>query len=273
VIGVRVGPYQILGELGRGNASQVWRGRDLYRKHEVAIKILEPRWLKNPRVRERFRREGEALRRMEHPGIPRLYELREHEGSLALIEELRRGRLLSELLEEEEVIPAQRAVPWFVSILDALSHAHERGVLHRDLKPENIQIEEGRVSILDFGLARLDDMPSITQTGTTVGTLCYMPPEQALGRPLDVRSDVFGAAAALYRVVTGSFAYECTDDLRALLQAVVRGAIVAPRDQWPIVDEALERILLRAMALDPGRRYASAQEMKSALEGWLLTQD
>lgn len=272
VIGSRIGHYKVLSELGRGGAATVYRGEDLRDKRVVAIKVLAQRWEKHERIRSRFMYEGRILHGLDHPGIPTFFDLMEFNGTLILVEEIAEGQNLADMIEGEEVIHASRCVPWFIQILDALEHIHSRDVVHRDIKPANIMILESGVKILDFGLALTDENASLTAKGTTVGTVYYIPKEQAKGEELDHRADVYATGVTLYHAVTGCLPFEC-QTRQELVHAVLHDAPVAPSEQWPIIDGDLEDIILKAMSKNPDARYQSAQDMKAALEGWLMMQN
>lgn len=271
MFGVRIGPYRVLDEIGRGGAAKVYRAQDIYRKNEVAIKILETKWAKHPRVKNRFLREAEVLKKLEHPGIPKFYELRKHENTYALVEELCLGLTLEELLKSDDVIDGRRCVPWFIKTLDALNYAHQNGVIHRDMKPGNVLVSTSGTKILDFGLALLPDSPRLTAQGTTVGTIFYIPREQAKGQKLDGRADIYSLGVTLYQCVTGALPYE-SSTTQEVIRAVLLEPPIPPSDQWPILDAQLEAIILKAMAKDREQRYQNALEMKAALEAWLSTQ-
>lgn len=196
----------------------------------------------------------------------------EFDGTLILVEELVKGETLADLIAREEVVHASRAVPWFIQILDALEHIHSKKVVHRDVKPANIMIHEGGIKIVDFGLALTHENADLTVEGTTVGTVYYIPKEQARGEDTDHRADIYATGVSLYHTVTGCLPFECKTR-QELVQAVLSEPPIAPSDQWPIIDSDLEGVILKAMAKNPSERFQSAADMKAALEGWLLLQN
>ena len=272
MIGSRIGHYKVLAELGRGGAATVYRGEDLRDKKEVAIKVLAQRWEKHERIRTRFMYEGRILHGLDHPCIPTFFDLMEFNGTLILVEEVATGLNLADIIESEEVIHASRCVPWFILVLDALEHIHSKDVVHRDIKPANIMIVKDGVKILDFGLALTEENADLTVKGTTVGTIYYIPKEQACGEDLDHRADIYATGVTLYHAITGCLPFEC-ETRQELVQAVLHGSPIRPSEQWPIIDSDLESIILKAMGKKPEDRYQSAKDMKEALEGWLLMQN
>lgn len=268
MIGERVGPWEIRAALGEGGAASVWRADHRQSGASVAVKILKRRWSEHERVRRRFVREGQVLRNLDHPGIPKFLELRVWQDRPALIMELVRGLTIADLLESNEILHAPRLVPWICEVLSALAHAHARHIVHRDIKPANLLIGVDGVKVLDFGLARVGDESRLTADGTTVGTLHYLPPEQARGEPLDGRADLYALGVTLYHCLTGELPYEART-ASELMAAVRRGDLIPPSRRWPLIDPELEAIILRAMAHRPEQRHADAGAMRRALLDWL----
>lgn len=268
LIGRRVGLIELRAVLGEGGAAMVFKGHDLQHRRDVAVKLLKSEWARHSRVRARFEQEAAVLSTLSHPSIPKFYELEPFRGSLAMILELVPGENLEQLLGKDEVLAARRCVPWFIEVLAALHHAHERKVIHRDVKPGNIMVAAETVKILDFGLAKALDNADLTADGTTVGTLLYLAPEQALGRNVDARTDVYSTSVTLYRSVTGAMPFE-TKTRAEILKAVLSAPAIPPSEQWPLIDPTLEGILLRGLDKNPERRFASARAMQEALQSWL----
>src|SRR5262245_31785290 len=221
-IGTQLGSHEITGLLGKGGMGEVYRGRDLKLKREVAIKILPDEFPRNSDRVSRFQREAEVLASLNHPNIAAIYDLEEANDTRFLVLELVEGETLADRIQRGP-IPLEDALEIGKHICEALEAAHERNVVHRDLKPANVKITpDGRVKVLDFGLAKamanaetpatLSDSPTLTigatQAGVILGTAAYMSPEQAKGSEVDARSDTFSFGALLYEMLTGRQAFQ-----------------------------------------------------------------
>ena len=214
MIGRTVGHYQILALIGRGGMGEVYRARDTRLKREVALKVLPPDTAADPGRLERFQREAEAVAALNHPHIVTLYSVEEHDGVRFLTMELVEGQTLDALIPTGGLSLAQ-VFEIGTAVSAALAAAHERGIVHRDLKPANVMLsKDGRIKVLDFGLAKLahDEDPSypgdtmvspITREGTVMGTVPYMSPEQLRGQNADHRSDIFSLGIMLHEMAAG----------------------------------------------------------------------
>jgi Tol biopolymer transport system component len=237
--GTRLGPYDILGPLGVGGMGEVYRATDRRLKRQVAIKVLPPAMAQDPDRLARFQREAEVLASLNHPHIAAVYGLEDVDGTKALVMELVEGPTLADRIAQGP-IPPDEALPAARQIAEALEAAHEQGIVHRDLKPANIKVrDDGTVKVLDFGLAKLtetaagrdgrDDLSSPTLTspagmtamGVVLGTATYMSPEQARGRPVDKRSDIWAFGAVLYEMLAGKRAFD-GDNITDVIAAVVK---------------------------------------------------
>ncbi|HEY6930302.1 MAG TPA: serine/threonine-protein kinase, partial [Thermoanaerobaculia bacterium] len=213
--GTRLGPYEILAPLGAGGMGEVWRARDDRLKRDVAIKVLPASYSQDADRLRRFEQEAQAAGALNHPNITAVYDLGSHDGAPYIVTELLEGETLRARLSGG-AIPVRKAIDYAVQLAKGLAAAHEKGIVHRDLKPENIFLtNDGRVKILDFGLAKLTqpegqsgpqtNLPtaSATEPGVVMGTLGYMSPEQVKGHPADQRSDLFAFGAILYEMLSG----------------------------------------------------------------------
>ncbi len=258
---VSIGPYKILGELGRGGMGVVYEAEQDAPRRRVAIKTVHS-WLDGHSQGERFRFEMQALAALRHRAIPRLYEVREDAGAMWMVMELVRGEPLDVYARNLTIV---KRIELLIEIADGVFHAHEAGVVHRDLKPSNILVSEGHPRILDFGLAT---PTTATDISVTAGTLAYMAPEQLLGRATDQRADLFALGVVAYEILTGerppSGNGESLPELRA------NKLLPAPRvSHRPGLKRDLDFILARAMAVDPDARYASAHELADDLAAYL----
>jgi serine/threonine protein kinase/Tol biopolymer transport system component len=276
-VGDKLGHYEILSLLGQGGMGEVYRARDSTLKRDVALKVLPATFLGDPDRMARFQREAEVLASLEHPNIGHIHGIVDSEDSRGLVLALIEGPTLADRIEAGP-IPVDEAIAISKQIVDALEYAHDRGVVHRDLKPANVKITpDGVVKVLDFGLAKVleDELPpsSVTKSptltlghtraGMILGTVAYMSPEQAVGRPVDRRSDIFSFGAVLYEMLTGkrAFSGESTPDL---LEAVVKDD-----PDWAALPAAapdyLRRLLKRTLVKDRKQRLQAAGEARIIL--------
>jgi len=278
--GRRLGSYEILEPLGAGGMGEVYRARDTRLARDVAIKVLPADRLSDPARRARFEQEARAASQLNHPNIVTIHEIESADGIDFIVMELVRGRTLDALIPG----PGMRlgeALRIAIPLADALAAAHTAGIVHRDLKPANIMVTpEGVIKVLDFGLAKLrphDRTDSeeattmdaraapLTRAGTVAGTPAYMSPEQASGGPVDARSDIFSFGAVLYEMLTGHRAFRGTSSAETLA-AVLKEQPKPPSELVPEVPRDLERIVLRCLRKDPGRRFHHATDLKVELQ-------
>ncbi len=273
LIGRRLGHYVILEPRGRGGMGEVYTAEDTKLERRVALKLLRPEVADVPDRRTRFQREARAAAALNHPNIVHLYSVEESEGLLFITMELVRGRSLRELLDAGAPLPISRTLALATQMAEGLACAHAAGILHRDLKPGNVMItDDDRVKILDFGLAKLFARPALGQdseavtmtgalsrTGTTFGTAGYMSPEQALGKPLDQRSDLFALGVVLFEMATGKAPFP-GETLAAIFDQLLNRRPPAPHTLNPAVPGFLATVIDKAIEKEPGRRYQSAGE-------------
>ena len=271
--GTRLGPYQIIAELGAGGMGEVYRARDTSLGREVAIKVLPRMFSGDPERLRRFLQEAQAAAALDHPNILAIYYVGEHGNAPFIVSELLKGATIRERLEEG-ALPLRKAVDYAVQIARGLAAAHDKGIIHRDLKPDNVFVtEDGRVKILDFGVAKLtrDEVPTDstrtlqTGAGTVLGTVGYMSPEQVRGHAVDARSDLFSFGTLLYEMVSGKRAFHrgsAADTMSAVLKEDPPDLSAGDRGVPPIVD----RIIRRCLEKSPQERFQSARDLAFALE-------
>ena len=256
------GRYRIRALIGRGGMGCVYRAEHTGLGRDVALKVLGRL---SDELELRFAREAHAIARLDHPGCVRILDHGETElGDPYIAMELVEGDTLAETLAREAVgIP--RALQITRGMLAALAHAHAHGVIHRDLKPENVMLVGRRVVLIDFGLARLRDAPALTGAGIAMGSPSYIAPERLLGQPHDARSDLYAIGVILYEMLGGLRPF-----LGATPEDIIANVLARPprplRALVPEVSPALDAFVRRALAKDPARRFADAEEMRSALD-------
>jgi eukaryotic-like serine/threonine-protein kinase len=273
--GRKLGPYEILGPLGAGGMGEVYRARDELLGRDVAIKILPSFVSSDPEKLRRFEQEARAAATLNHSNILAIFQMSTCDGVPYLVSELLQGETLRELLQARP-LPVRKALDYGEQILRGLAAAHEHRIVHRDLKPENIFVtHDGRVKILDFGLAKLTRSTDVglvetatigtqTEPGVVMGTVGYMSPEQVKGLAADHRSDLFSFAAILYEMLTGKRAFQ-----RAT-SAETMAAIL--KEDPPVLSEVtanlspgLERIVHRCLEKSPDQRFQSASDLAFAI--------
>jgi formylglycine-generating enzyme required for sulfatase activity len=272
--GTRLGRYSLTELLGAGGMGVVYRARDEKLERTVAIKILASGFLTDAAMRSHFRREALALARLNHPNIAALYDVGEQDGIDYLVMECVQGQSLRAHLQAGP-LPAAEATRIAVEIAGALEEAHARGVIHRDLKPANVMLSpRGHAKVLDFGVAKLLAAPDATQshhhTSALVGTPLYMSPEQALGKPVDARADLWSLGALYFETLTGRPPFQ-GDSVLAVLQAITQERLTPLRQIRPDAPEQADRIVQRALQKDPANRYATAADMARDASALLAT--
>lgn len=265
-----LGPYELLGELGRGGMGIVYRARQLSLNRLVALKLIRSGERADAEELSRFRREAEAAAALEHPAIVPVYEVGEDQGFVYFSMGLVEGGSLAERVAELP-LPAQQAAAYVEAIARGVDYAHQQGVIHRDLKPANILLDkQNQPKITDFGLAkRLQDDNDLTTTGQVLGTPAYMPPEQARGdlSQIGPAGDIYSLGAILYRLLTGRAPFQAAS-LVDTLHAVIDNDPVPPRRLAPELAADLETICLKCLEKQPHKRYPTAGELAADLRRW-----
>ena len=275
--GTRLGPYEILSPLGAGGMGEVYRAKDTRLGREVAIKVLPPSFSSDADHLRRFEQEAKAASLLNHPNITAVYDIGQHDGAPYVVQELLEGETLRSELAGGR-FSQRKAIDYSLQVAHGLAAAHEKSIVHRDLKPENIFVtRDGRVKILDFGLAKLAPAPEEgsasrlpttageTQPGIVLGTLGYMSPEQVRGKPADARSDIFSFGAILYEMLSGQRAFHgdsAADAMSAILMKDPPDLSATNKDISP----GLERVVRHCLEKSPERRLHSAHDLAFELE-------
>jgi eukaryotic-like serine/threonine-protein kinase len=260
--------YEILGTLGRGGMGAVYKARDREVNRIIALKVIRPDLAGNSSIIDRFKQELVLSHQVTHRNVVRIYDLGEADGVKFITMEYIEGSDLRSLIKERKAFPPGEAVETMIQICRALEAAHGVGVIHRDLKPQNVMRDnQGRVVVMDFGLARLVESDGMTQTGALVGTMEYMSPEQALGSTLDQRSDLFTVGLIFYELLTGKMPFRADSALASLIKRTQeRAAPVTTHDSS--IPTVLANIVSKCMERDPKLRYQNAEELLQDLEAW-----
>lgn len=268
-IGKRIGDYQILNELGSGGMGRVYKVRNLLTDRIEAMKILLPNLSGREDIAARFLREIKLMANLNHPNIAALRTAFTADNQLVMIMEYVEGTDLAERLEHGPIAPPD-AVNYIQQVLSALSYAHQQHVIHRDIKPSNMMLTpQAVVKLMDFGIARAGEEHSITMTGTTLGSLGYMSPEQVKGEPTDARSDLYSVGVSLYEMVTGQRPFQASSDY-SIMAAHVKETPKPPVELHPGLPAAMNEIIIMSIAKDPAQRFQTADAFRNALSSVLF---
>ena len=262
-IGDKIRDYQIISQIGEGGMGQVYLADDLMLERKVAIKMLDPLLTKEAQFKARFKNEAKVQASLFHPNIVALHNFFEESGNLFMVMEYAEGITLKELISQIGPVPEERSIRIFIQLLEGVNVAHKRGIIHRDLKPSNVIIDKNdNVKIMDFGIAKLLGKKGLTKSGTNVGTVYYMSPEQVQGEEeIDQRTDIYSLGVTFYQMLTGKLPYDIgTDSDFAVMEEIVRGEIEDPRNIYPYISENNIKVLYKMLEKDRDERYGTVIE-------------
>jgi eukaryotic-like serine/threonine-protein kinase len=259
--------YRIVGLVARSGMASIFRGTDVRNNREVAIKVPHEEMEADPILFDRFKREEEIGKKLDHPGVVRVFDDEERSRRYMVLEWVE-GRLLRQILNEQKKLPTERAIRITLGLCDALDYIHSQGVVHRDLKPENIMVgPNDQVKLIDFGIAANAGSRRLTFAKLTeaMGTPDYISPEQVKGKRGDARSDVYSLGIMFYEMLTGKVPFTGANPFVIMNERLLNNPI-PPREVNPEVSPQLQEIIYRALERDPNKRYPNAHEFALDLQ-------
>ena len=260
--------YQITERIGIGGMAEVYRAQDNVLGRLVAVKVMLPQYAADPNFTKRFKQEAAAAANLQSPYIVNVYDWGQDDGTYYIVMEFVRGSDLKTAINERGAINQRKVAEIGSQVCQALSVAHNLDIIHRDIKPQNIMVQpDGNVKVMDFGIARAKNSV-MTQTSSVLGTAHYISPEQAQGKELTAASDIYSLGIVLYEAATGKLPFDGPDAVSVAMKQV-NDLPAPPREINPDIDPALEAIIMRAMAKNPAERFATAQDMRYALNDYL----
>jgi serine/threonine protein kinase/Flp pilus assembly protein TadD len=266
MIGKTISHYSILQELGRGGMGIVYKAHDLKLDRFVAVKFLPPHLSGVEENKTRFFQEAKAAASLNHPNILNIYEIDKNEDSLFIVMELIEGEKLKSYLKSGQGLELDKAINWIIQIAKGLKCAHDKNIIHRDIKPENLMVtKDGQIKIMDFGLAKLNNSSGITKTGTSLGTLSYMSPEQVQGIAADHRTDIWSLGAVFYEMLTGEMPFKSEHDA-ALIYMIINEDLTPPSALDRKIPNQVDIIIKKMLQKDRNFRYQDANELIDHIE-------
>ncbi|MBL0177424.1 MAG: serine/threonine protein kinase [Ignavibacteria bacterium] len=259
--GQTIDSYELLEVLGNGGMGIVYKARDTVLDRVVAIKIMDAELAIDTCFQQRFQSEAKALARLKNQHIVSIYTMRETDAGFCIVMEYIEGVTLEQYLRAEGRVRFDVAMRFCGQMLEALEHAHGEGIIHRDIKPANVMLDcDGKIKITDFGLAKFQTLSGMTRTGSAIGTIQYMSPEQVNGETADQRSDIWSIGVLMYKMLTGKLPFQ-HEYYAAMAYSITNEDPVHVRRRAPDVPDALARIVSKCLEKKPNNRYQNASEM------------
>ena len=258
--------YEIIKTIGEGGMANVYLANDTILDRKVAIKVLRGDLSNDEKFIRRFKREALSVSNLSHPNIVEVYDVGEEDGNYYIVMEYIEGKTLKQLLQKRGVLTLNEVIDIMTQLTDGLAHAHEAYIIHRDIKPQNIMIEDnGLVKITDFGIAMALNSTQLTQTNSVMGSVHYLPPEQANGKGSTVKSDIYSLGILMYELLTGSVPFKEDTAVEIALKHM-KEKIPSIRKQNPTIPQSVENIVLKATAKNPKNRYDNVRDMYKDLQ-------
>ena len=258
--------YEIIKTIGEGGMANVYLANDTILDRKVAIKVLRGDLSNDEKFIRRFQREALSVSNLSHPNIVEVYDVGKEDGQYYIVMEYIEGKTLKQLLKKRETLTLPEVIDIMLQLTDGLAHAHESYIIHRDIKPQNIMIlDNGLVKITDFGIAMALNATQLTQTNSVMGSVHYLPPEQANGKSATVKSDIYSLGILMYELITGSVPFKGDNAVEIALKHM-KEKIPSIRKQNPTIPQSVENIVIKATAKNPRNRYDSVKEMHDDLE-------
>lgn len=253
--------YEILKSIGEGGMANVYLAHDIILDRDVAIKVLRGDLENNEKFIRRFQREAKSVSDLSHPNIVEVYDVGEEDGQHYIVMEYIDGKTLKQLVQKRGALTVPEVVDIMAQLTDGLSQAHDAYIIHRDIKPQNIMIlDNGMIKITDFGIAMSMNATQLTQTNSVMGSVHYLPPEQAAGKGATIKSDIYSAGILMYELLTGSVPFKGDNAVEIALKQM-KERIPSIRKQNPLIPQSIENIVLKATAKNPKNRYDSIKQM------------
>ncbi len=257
--------YEIIRSIGEGGMANVYLAHDIILDRDVAIKVLRGDLANDEKFVRRFQREALAASSLSHPNIVEMYDVGEDNGNYYIVMEYVDGKTLKQVIKKRGSLTLSEAIDIMLQLTDGISHAHDSYIIHRDLKPQNILIkDDGTIKITDFGIAMAMNSTQLTQTNSVMGSVHYLPPEQASGKGSTIRSDIYSMGILFYEILTGKLPFKGENAVEIALKHM-RDPLPSVRSQNPAIPQSIENIILKATAKNPKNRYHDAKEMHEDL--------